>query len=186
MKVARCHLVSSSPYSPGKQIMETKSRDETHDAFEERTWRQRCHTDGKGNVIIPPMCFKNALAVAAKYKSIQIPGKGKATYTKHFEAGVLCSEPIRLDVKVDEVQGERLSVPADGVRGSGKRVSKCFPYIPSWSGVVEFMIFDDLIDEGVFTAHLEDAGRFIGVGRFRPRNNGYYGRFTVEKVEWQQ
>ena len=24
------------------------------------------------------------------------------------------------------------------------------------------------------------GGQFIGMGRFRPRNNGYYGRFNVE------
>ncbi len=32
-------------------------------------------------------------------------------------------------------------------------------------------MLDDIIDQDVFRVHLEDAGQFIGIGRFRPRNN---------------
>lgn len=184
MKIALAHLKSASPYSQGRPVQSSKDRNETHEAFEERTWRERLHVNEHGNVFIPPMSFKNAIGEAAKYKSLQIPGKGKSTYTKHFEAGVLCKETLDLGVKAAEVPGERLFVPADGVRGSGKRVWKIFPIIVSWVGVVEFLILDEIITEEVFTTHLIDAGSFIGVGRFRPRNNGYYGRFSVEKVEF--
>jgi hypothetical protein len=167
-----------------KAVQSKKSRDETHDDFEERTWRERCHVDEHGTVFIPPMAFKNCLAEAAKYKSEQIPGKGKATYTKHFEAGVMCKEPLSLGVKLNDVHGMRLFVPADGKRGGGKRVWKTFPYVPSWSGIVEYCVLDDIIDEDVFQLHLEDAGKFIGIGFFRPRNNGYWGRYSVEDIEW--
>jgi hypothetical protein len=56
--------------------------------------------------------------------------------------------------------------------------------LEQWSGDVEFMVLDEIIDNETFETHLKDAGQFIGVGRFRPRNNGYYGRFSVEKVVW--
>lgn len=184
MITAKAKLKSASPYSQSRFIREKKTRDETHGDFEERSWRQRLHVDDEGHVIIPSMSFKNCLSEAAKYKSIQIPGKGKSTYTKHFEAGILCVEPLRLDVKAADVQGEWLHVPSDGKRGGTTRVEKCFPLIPRWSGEVEFLIFDEIITEEVFLAHLQDAGRFIGVGRFRPRNNGYYGRFSVDGVSW--
>ena len=185
MKTAIADLRSVSPYSQSKYIREKKSRDVTHQEFEEQSWRQRLHVNEDGFVFIPPMSFKNCIAEAAKYKSIQIPGKGKSTYTKHFEAGILCFTPVVLPVKADDVQGEWLHVPSDGRRGGTTRVEKCFPVIPSWEADVEFMIVDDLIDKEVFQAHLEDAGRFIGVGRFRPRNNGFYGRFEVVKINWK-
>lgn len=185
MRTAFAHLKSVSPYSQSKYIQEKKTRDQTHAEFEENNWRQRLHVNADGNVFIPPMCFKNCLSEAAKYKSIQIPGKGKSTYTKHFEAGVLCFNPVELPVKAADVHGEWLHVPSDGRRGGTTRVEKCFPVIPSWEGVVEFLIVDDIIDNEVFKTHLEDAGRFIGVGRFRPRNNGYFGRFSVEKIDWK-
>jgi len=78
-----------------------------------------------------------------------------------------------------------LFVPADGKRGSGKRVEKCFPVIPEWQGDLAFYILDETITEDVFRYHLEQAGKFIGIGFFRPRNNGYFGRFEVVKMTWE-
>jgi hypothetical protein len=184
MRIAIATLESVSPYSQSRAVQSLKSRDETHDDYEQRTWRERCHIDAARVVFIPPMSFKNCIAEAAKYKSIQIPGKGKSTYTKHFEAGILCKEPFSLGVKLDDVQGERLFVPSDGKRGGDKRVWKTFPVFQEWKGDVEFLVLDDLIDEEVFQSHLVDAGQFIGIGRFRPRRNGFYGRFAVVKVKW--
>jgi hypothetical protein len=185
MRVAFASLKSVSPYSQSRPVQSIKTRDQTHDEFEQATWKERCHVDNKGIVFIPPMNFKNCIAEAAKYKSIQIPGKGKSTYTKHFEAGILCKEPLSLGVKLADVKGERLFVPASGKRGDGKRVWKTFPVFSEWEGAVEFLILDEIIDEETFELHLVDAGQFIGIGRFRPRNNGFYGRFSVEGIDWK-
>lgn len=190
MRVATAHLESISPYGQGRHHETPKiarpngSVTEGPKEYEERTWRERVHADAEGNCFIPPMAFKNCLAEIAKYLSVQIPGKGKSTYTKHFEAGVMVLEGMPLGVTKDDAKGEWLFVPASGKRGDGKRVSKCFPVFPSWKGTVTFHILDDVITQDVFEQHLRDAGNFIGIGRFRPRNNGYYGRFKVNKVTW--
>lgn len=186
MKIARVTIAGASPYSQSKHYSVDKLPRELPKAYEERTWRERIHADEDGNVFIPGTCFKNALAEAAKYLSIQIPGQGKATFTKNFEAGVLVIEPLRLPLKKDEVPSEWLFVPSDGKRGGGKRVDKCFPVIHKWGGVVEYMILDDIITEEVFRKVVEASGSLIGVGRFRPRNNGYYGRFKVVGLEWAE
>lgn len=144
------------------------------------------HINKDGYMFIPPMAFKNCLSEAAKYKSIQIPGKGKSTYTKHFEAGILVIDPLVLPIKGDDVKGVSLYVPSDGRRGGTKRVEKTFPMVPEWEGVVKFLILDEIINKEVFVSHLEDAGAFIGIGFFRPRNNGYWGRFSVEDVSWNK
>lgn len=185
MKKATAHLKSVSPYSQSRFHNIKKKADETSDTHEERTWRERLSTTKDGNVFIPPMAFKNCLSSAAKYLKKGIPGQGKSTYTKKFVSGVLVADGLTLPVKKDQVQGESFFVPADGIRGSGKRVMKTFPVIPDWSGKVEFTILDEIIDKNTFTETLEEAGKFIGIGRFRPENNGFYGRFTVEKVDWQ-
>lgn len=184
MKLAIATLKSVSPYSQSRHYNLPKLDKESSADYEARTWRDRIHADESGELFIPPMAFKNCLSEVAKYLSVQIPGKGKSTYTKHFESGVLVVEPLMLGIKKDDVKGEWLFVPADGVRGSGKRVDKCFPFVPSWSGEVHFMIMDETITEDVFLYHLRQAGAFIGIGRFRPRKNGYYGRFSVESVKW--
>lgn len=186
MKTVVATLESISPYSQSRHYETEKLPKESPADYEDRTWRDRLHVNDEGLVFIPPMAFKNCLSEVAKFLSKQIPGKGKSTYTKHFEAGVLVMDPLVLAVKKADVQCETYFVPADGRRGSGKRVTKHFPVIPHWSGAVTFYVLDETITQDVFREHLEEAGRFIGIGRFRPRNNGFYGRFSVKQVKWEQ
>ena len=178
-----CVIRGVSPLSQSRAIQSVKATGEGSDAFEERTWRERMHVSPDGYVFIPPMAIKNCLSEVAKYLSESVPGKGKSTYTKHFEAGILCLEPCILGIKAADVEGERLFVPADGKRGSGKRVWRRFPFIPAgWSCKVSIIALDPVIVDrpGKIEEYLTHAGTFIGLGRFRPRNNGFYGRFTVE------
>lgn len=184
MKTAIVRLKSTTPYSQSRHYTTPKLEKESAGDYEARTWRDRVHATQDGRIYIPPMSFKNCLSEAAKFLGKQIPGKGKATYTKHFEAGVLVVDPLVLSVKKDEVEGEWLFVPSDGIRGSGKRVDRCFPVIREWEGDVTFHVLDETITEPVFREHVEHAGSLIGIGRFRPRNNGFYGRFAVQSISW--
>lgn len=186
MFIAKAHLKSLSPYSQSRYHSTPKKDKESPADYEKRVWRQRMHTTDDGLVFIPPMAFKHCIAEVAKYLSEKIPGKNRQTYTKHFKAGVLVTEPLVLDIRAEDVQPNVLFVPSNGQAGSGSRVEKIFPMIPSWEGVVEFMILDETLTEDVFKRHLEQAGQFIGVGTFRPINNGYFGRFEVIGFEWNE
>jgi hypothetical protein len=183
MKKYIADLKSISPLSFSKHHTTEFLEKEGRDAYEDRTWRGRIHADENGNVIIPPMMFKNCLSAAAKFLGMGIPGKGKSTYTKHVEAGVMCVQPITLPMLVTDVPSERLFVPSDGIRGSGKRVWRNFPFIQSWAGPLEIIVTDETVTAKVLQYHLEQAGSLVGIGRFRPRNNGYYGRFTVRSMK---
>lgn len=185
MKIVRAHLKSAAPYSQSAPIRSKRNTGETGEAFEERTWREHMHTDSTGNIIIPGTAIKNCLSEVAKYLSESVPGKGKSTYTKHFEAGLLVPDPVQLPVKAADVKAERLFLPSDGKRGGGKRVWKNYPIIHEWEGVVEIVLLDPALEDkpAKVKEYLEHAGKFIGIGRFRPRNNGFYGRFTVTKFE---
>jgi hypothetical protein len=182
MLKVQCTLTGVSPISFSAPIQSKKNTGESHDAFEERTWKERCHIDPSGEVYIVPGALKNCLSEVAKYLSETVPGKGKSTYTKHFEAGIICSEPLMLGVNIKHIVGERVFVPSDGRRGGTTRVWKTFPVIKQWTTNVEFLIVDPLLTDKPekIKEYLEHAGKFIGMGRFRPRNNGYYGRFSVE------
>jgi len=189
-KIATVELSSLSPYSQSRFHNAPKANKEADDEYEARTWQERLHVNSEGGVYLPPMALKNCLAEAAKYLSIKIPGKNSATYTKHFEAGVMVVEPMTLysqdksPIIKTAVRGDWIFTPSDGVKGGGKRVMKCYPVIDSWSGTAEFLILDDIISQSIFRQHLEQAGSLIGVGRFRARNGGYYGRFKIDKLTW--
>lgn len=186
MLIATASLEGTSPYSQSRHHETPKEDKESSADYEKRTWRERLHVDKTGHIYVPPMALKNCLAEAAKYLSISIPGKGKSTYTKHIEAGVIVVEPIPLPIKKEDVPGEWLFVPSDGKRGGSSRVSKCFGCIQEWSGAAQYLVLDMTITKDVFAKVLEEAGKFIGIGRFRPRNNGFYGRFKVNSITWSE
>ena len=186
-RIAVAQLEGVSLYSQSKPHNVEKLNKELADDYEKRTWKERLHLDEKGFVVIPPMAFKNCLSEVAKFLGMQIPGKGKSTFTKHFESGVMVTEPAPLGIHKDDVVGDWIFTPVDGVRGGGKRVYKCYPIIPAgWKTEVTFYIVDDTITESVFAEHLKQAGQLIGIGRFRPRNNGYYGRYLVKNITWKE
>jgi hypothetical protein len=174
--------------------VKNKLQGESDDDHYQRTWRQHLHVDQDGIVFIPPNGLKNALSESAKFQSIPVPGRGKASYTKNFEAGVLVAKPVVLGIKANDVQYEKLFLPSDGRRGGGKRVWKYYPLIERWSGDAEFLIVDDTVlqksvvdpSRTVFEIVLEGAGSYIGLGRFRPRNNGFYGRFEFDKFKIEE
>jgi hypothetical protein len=184
VKTAIAHLKSISPYSQSRAHQADKLNRETGEEYEERTWREKCHVDSAGYITIPPMAFKQGLDRAAQMLGLQIPGKGKTTYTKFFLSGVMCIDPLTLPEKAETVRGERIHANVDGKRGSGKRVFRTFPCIDEWRGNVTFHVIADEITQDVFERVLAQSGSFVGIGRFRPENGGYFGRFKIEKVEW--
>jgi len=180
--------VPGSPISFSRKIESEKETGEDHAHFEERTWRERLHVDTEGYVYIPPAAFKHCLEDCAKFLQESVPGKGKATYTKNFEAGVLCTTPMRLPIKAKDVKSERLFVPSDGKKGGGTRVWKIFPIIEKWDTTGDLMLLDPLLTGNPEKVHeyMVHAGKFIGLGRYRPRRGGFYGRFTVERFECEE
>jgi len=184
MKKFIAHLKSVSPYSQSRYHQTEKLTRELHEAYEERTWRERMHCDSNGYIYIPGTQFAQAVRNAAKYLNIQIPGKGKSTFTKNFDSGIMVTNGITLDIKRDEVAPEWVHVPSDGKRGGTTRVLKCFGKVEKWEGDVTFYILDEIITEEVFLRVLTAAGLLIGVGRWRPRMTGEYGRFEVVSHEW--
>jgi hypothetical protein len=173
-----------SPYSQSRKHDTPLLDKESRDAWEQRTWREKTTTDADGLLVIPAMAFKQALPVAAKRLGLQIPGRGKSTYTNFFKADVICTADAPLGIHKDAVPSITISANADGVRGSGKRVNRTFPQIPEWATTAHFMIFDDTITQAVFEQVFRAAGMSVGVGRFRPENGGLNGRFEPVKFEW--
>jgi hypothetical protein len=184
MKICTVNFTGQAPYSASRAHCAEKLPKETADAYEERTWREKAHIEN-GMVVIPPMAFKIGLDRAAKMLGRQIPGKGKSTYTKFFESGVIVTEAVPIAPE-EAIQLERIHANADGVRGSGKRVWRNFPRIDSWGGNVQFHIIADEITSDVFEEAVRYAGLAVGVGRFRPERGGYFGRFVVNGFEWEE
>lgn len=194
MRVLAVTITGTTPYSQSRAFdPETlpdslqKQPKETHDDYDKRVWREKCTTDATGQIIVPAASFKQAIDSAAKMLSIQIPGKGKATYTKEFVRGIAIFEPLPLGVHKNDVKPVRIHANADGIRGSGKRVFRTFPIIPApWGGTLEIHVISETVPDDVVERVVAASGKFVGVGRFRPENGGTNGRYTVTDMRWSE
>ncbi len=132
------------------------------------------------------MALKMAVDEACKRLGIKIPGRRSATYAKNFTAGQLCEADVALGIRKKDLESVTIWANSDGVRGSGKRVKRRFPYILSWQGTARFLLLDDIIPQDIFEKCLVEAGRLIGIGRFRPEKGGLLGRFEVVSIKWEE
>jgi hypothetical protein len=187
-RIATVVIEGTTPYSQSRMHDTPKQEKERPDDYEQRTWREKSSADADGTIVIPAMALKQALDTVAKRLGEQIPGKGKSTYTKHFTGGVMCTGDVRLEGWMkDTVPSVTINANSDGVRGSGKRVKHTFPQIPAgWQGTAEFVVLDNTVTNEVFERHINEAGRFTGIGRFRPENGGLNGRFVIKSIKWSE
>ena len=187
MRVCKAQLKSISAYSQTRNHESPKKKGESHDEYDQRTWREKTHTDRDDQVIITQFALKNCIKDAARRLREKVPDRGKEEFGKHFGSGVLVLESLRLGIKKQDLQALRLFVPSMPSKPNGPHVWKNFPLIPEWTGEVTFYVLDDLITREVFERHLEFAGMFIGLGAMRCGNGaGIWGRFSVVKTVWSE
>jgi hypothetical protein len=190
MKTYKVELEGTTSMLFGKQYRVAELERESKADYEERTWRERLHTNSDGIACISPLAIKNCIRDAAKYLSEPIKGKGKATYTKHFKAGVMVydqapisSSPHTL-VRTADVEPLWLNVPSDGMTGGTKRVPKAFPEVKAgWKATVNVSVLDEIITSDVLHRHITQAGNFIGLGAMRVGNGGISGRFKINSMQ---
>ncbi len=180
-------LEGSSPIVFSKYHSTPKKAKESPADYETRTWREKAHYDSQENVFVPGTMIASCIREAAKFLSQQVPGKGKATFTKHFDAGIQVNNNAMIGIKKKDLIPLTLFVPSNGQRGGGTRVEKTFPYIPEgWLANFTIFVIDTTITEEVMKYHLQQAGLLIGMGSFRPRNRGIYGRFRLKDYKWTE
>ena len=162
------------------EVEKREGEEKDKDAYERRTWRHRAHLDTNKEAIIPAIWFRNMLREAAPYRNDKVPGsRGGATYTKHFDAGILVLEPVRTGVKVENLERVAMFVPADGKHGSGRRVWKFFPQVSKLTASFRVTVLDETISQEVLERHVYTGGNFIGIGSRRPRRGGEFGRLRI-------
>lgn len=63
-----------------------------------------------------------------------------------------------------------------GVNVGGKKIMRCRPIFLDWAAEFDIEYMEDVIDRSDLLRVIEEAGRRIGIGTYRPR----FGRFNVE------
>ncbi|MDE2102601.1 MAG: hypothetical protein KGL39_35465 [Patescibacteria group bacterium] len=179
-------LEGTSHYSPSHMHNTPKEPKEKPEDYDLRTWREKANTNADGIVVIPSMAIKFCLMSAASYLSEKVKGKGSKTWTSYFTSGLHVSSDLELGIHKDKLQSITIPCHSTGERKKGKRVPRTFPMILDWGGTVSIHILDETITEDIFRRVAEHAGLFIGLGRFRPEQGGFNGRFKVKNITWKK
>lgn len=135
---------------------------------------KKTYSDNEGNLYIPGPNIFSCLIQAGKFHK---NGKTKVTTTKSslIPAGMALHEVVcPLGTKDFEVDSRSVVIPATGGRIMAHR-----PRLDDWR-----LSFTLEVDEAMFSAEfvrllVDDAGRKIGLGDFRPDRKGPFGKFVV-------
>jgi hypothetical protein len=131
------------------------------------------YINADGDICQPATHFERSLQEAAK--KLKVKGSGKATYSKLFGSMVSVS-PIMIKHNIQEFSVFSTSVVIPSTKG---RIVKHRPLIHEWSLSFTIMAEDEIPEEVIYEA-LKIAGKYCGIGDWRPQKGGKFGKFEVE------
>lgn len=156
--------------------IEGKSKKRTG-AIMESEIEDKLYLNEKGKVLLPAVYIKNALSEASK--QFKIVGKGKSTYTK-LVASTIDVEPFMIDFDSDKYEVFRISAVNPMTRG---RMMTERPKFNKWSASFEIILNDPAIPINVINEILEHAGKYVGIGDWRPQTKGMFGKFLISEFK---
>ena len=143
--------------------------------WEKQAYR-KLYCDKDGNPYQPSTHIEQALIDAGK--KLQIKGQRKATYSKLF-GSMITVEPEAIPHLVTKFEIHKALVVMPATKG---RVVRFRPKFNDWK--LRFSIIsEDEIPGAVIKEALEIAGKFSGIGDWRPQKKGKFGKFQVTHFE---
>lgn len=127
-----------------------------------------------GEICLPGEYLRQAIITAAKFK--QDPRSPRKSAMDLFKAAVITLTPLASlgTTEPDFLDRRRVMVQRNGITRTRPAMKE------GWKATVELMVnLPEYVNPALLRQVLDDAGRLIGVGDFRPT----YGRFTVSN--WQ-
>lgn len=150
----------------------TKKRSGTQNDDEEK-YEKKFYRLPNGSIYVPSTQIVGALVNAGK--QMQIKGKGKSTYSKLFGSTLDVDEEA-IPMISDEPVAYKISAvnPA-----TGKRMMVTRPRFENWSLKFTLVCIDDQVSDVAIQDGLETAGKYVGIGDWRPYKRGKFGKFVV-------
>jgi len=156
-------------FDDGQDIHQVKKSGKQYDKKTDA--ENALYKDEKGNVVHPSIHIETAMIRAAT--NYKIPGQGKKTFKDAFKGGVFV-EPRLIPHKIPKWE-----IDLQNVVVQRSRVIRARPRFDEWELDFTILNIDERITPNIIKDILIDAGKFYGIGDFRPR----YGRFKVIKFE---
>jgi len=159
-----------------EQIVETRVR---RGNVKDVSVEDKLYMTQDGKPYVPSAYIRNSLIEGGK--AVQIKGKRKATYSKLLGSTLIVSPDA---IVINSTTGwEPFTTTAVNPATRG-RVTVTRPMFKDWKLSFEVTITDDILEED-FAKIFDEAGRYVGIGDWRPAKKGMYGKFIVTKLARQ-
>ena len=155
------------------ELLETKVK---HGNTKDVNVEDKLYVTEDGKPYVPSTYIRNSLIEAGK--SIQIKGRGKSTYSKLLGSSLIVQPDAILINSTSGWEPFTTTVVNPTTKG---RVMVTRPMFKDWTLSFEAVVLDDISEE-VFRNILDEAGRYVGIGDWRPAKKGMYGKFIVTKL----
>jgi len=143
--------------------------------------KKAIYRDENGKIAIPTYMIKASIRNASV--DYRVPGKGKKTYKDYVRAGILFEEEYApLIVPDGKDPEEAWEVDLRPVVVQRSRIVRARPKFKEWELEFTVHIIDPIITPDALKRFIVDAGRYKGLGDFRP-DYGLFELVTFEKVE---
>ena len=132
------------------------------------------YRNDKGMLCLPGEYLRQSIIASAKFK--QDPRSPRKSAADLFKAAIVCTTTLApLGAKDwDYVDRRRVMVQRNGITRERPAMRE------GWKAQFDFTILlPEYVDRHLFADVLQNAGRLIGIGDFRPT----FGRFTVYKFD---
>lgn len=185
MKIIRCTIQGTTPLlmnrftedaeikvSSGTSAVQIGDKGTPRDQATKKAYR-----DGDGNLFVPGPNLFSAIIVAGKFHKV---GKSKVTTSKSslVPAGIAIMDIVcPLNTKEFEVDSRSVVIPSTGGRIMCHR-----PRLDEWRLSFNLEVDDSMFSPDFVRQLVEDAGRKVGLGDFRPDRKGPFGKFAI--VGW--
>jgi len=154
-----------------------KKTEDDHHLIARSQWQGLLYWNDELGVYMPTQNIRATLVGGAKLNKLGMQVK----------RGVMM-----LDAEIPLDYGKKLSVEQlweqryldrRSVVVSTARVMAYRPKFTQWSLTFSLMYDENTLDQNQILQAADNAGKFVGIGGFRPEKGGHFGRFTVELVK---
>lgn len=132
-----------------------------------------CYRNGNGRCYIPADQLRGSFIGAGSMVKAKVGGRAKSM--KQIVAAMFMVTPDHIDLPDYDAIDKRSAVN----RNVKARVITIRPKWTDWQAEFTLNVMNDTITSETVKSILEYAGDYIGIGSFRPTNNGMFGRFTI-------
>lgn len=135
-----------------------------------------CYRSADGPCYIPSDQIRGALIAAGSYVKAKVGGRSKSM--KQIVAAMFMVSQEQIVIPEYDAIDKRSAVN----RNIKARVIVVRPRWNEWAAEFTLSVDEDSITIETIQQIIEYAGKYVGIGSFRPTNNGLFGRFDVVSI----